>query len=150
MRVINKYRRDEQPNKVLVIDDDQNFRIYLKKVLEKDNWSVDEAENGEIALEQIAKDKPGLILLDLMMPVMDGFEFLEQLRKTDHWGEIPIIVVTSKSLTKDDQERLNNRVIQILHKGQYKAQELRESVKHALSRYLAPNKKTSDKNDSEK
>lgn len=145
MNMINKYKRDEQPNKVLVVDDDEDVRLYLRKILEKDHWIVEEAENGKIALDKVGQDKPGVVLLDLMMPVMDGFEFLEKLRKTDHWGDIPIIVVTSKSLTKEDHDRLNNRVIQILHKGEYEAEELRESVKHALSRYLKPNKKIAKK-----
>ena len=107
--------RPEMP--VLVVEDDVASREMLVRVLRKEGFAVAEAENGSAALERIAEQKPELILLDLMMPVMDGFEFLNILGAEPQLAHIPIIVVTAKDLTPADREILNGSVAEVFEKG---------------------------------
>ncbi len=124
LNVVKKYK-EEQPNfPVLIVEDDLNQREILNKTLKSDNWEVLEAENGLIALDKIGEKKPGLIILDLMMPEMDGFTFITELRKNKDLLSIPIIVVTAKDITIEDRARLNGYVNQILHKGGFTQEEL--------------------------
>ncbi len=87
-----------------------------------------EAENGRVALERMAKNRPDVILLDLMMPEMDGFEFLDQVRAHDSWRSIPIIVITAKDLTEQDRRRLNGYVEAVLEKSAYNPEALLREV----------------------
>jgi hypothetical protein len=73
--------------------------------------------NGRVALARVAEKPPSLILLDLMMPVMDGFEFVIELRKVEAWRGIPIVVVTAKDITDDDRRRLNGDVVGLIQKS---------------------------------
>ena len=101
----------------------------LRRGLEKAGWRVVEAENGRRALEELASMAPRLILLDLMMPEMDGFEFLDEFRKNADWREIPVLVVTAKELTADDRARLDGGVARILQKGSLSRQQLLDEVR---------------------
>ena len=92
--------------RVLVVEDDAPTRKMMKAILENEKWSVDEAENGLVGLECVASAIPDVILLDLMMPVMDGFDFLSEIRANENWRGIPIIVVTAKTLTAKDRRQL--------------------------------------------
>src|SRR6185295_13363180 len=85
-------------------------------VLERAGFAVVEAETGRVALDRVREQPPGLILLDLMMPEMDGFEFLAELRRQTGGRGIPVVVVTAKDLTPADHERLNGQVQRILQK----------------------------------
>jgi CheY-like chemotaxis protein len=109
--------RAETPH-VLVVDDDASARKRLRRALEKANCTVSEAENGRAALEALAARAPDVILLDLVMPEMDGFEFVDAVRKQPRWSAIPIIVLTAKDLTADDRGRLQGAVERVLHKGE--------------------------------
>ena len=102
---------------ILVVDDDEGTRRLLRSTLEKSGWRVREAENGRVALEQVNKKKPALVLLDLLMPEMDGFEFLEGLRGDGEGHGPPVIVITAKVLTKKDRKRLNGSVETIVQKS---------------------------------
>jgi signal transduction histidine kinase/DNA-binding response OmpR family regulator len=102
---------------VLVVEDDSDSREMLVRVLRKEGYSVTEAENGSVALERIAEQRPELILLDLMMPVMDGFEFLSILATQPQLAGIPVIVVTAKDLTPADRAVLNGSVQDVIQKG---------------------------------
>ena len=101
---------------VLVIDDDQDTRDRLRGFLKKDGWAVIEAENGQIGLDCVVATRPEVILLDLTMPVMDGFTFLQRLRDRPDCHDIPVVVLTARDLTRDDRLRLGG-ANQILHKG---------------------------------
>ena len=92
-------------------------RDRLVQMLEQERWQVSEADNGRVALDRVAERRPSLILLDLMMPVMDGFEFVMELRKVEAWREIPIIVVTARDLSEEDRRRLNGEVVGLIQKG---------------------------------
>jgi signal transduction histidine kinase/CheY-like chemotaxis protein len=102
---------------VLVVEDDPASRDMLTRLLQKEGLRVMEAENGSVALEQLATQIPSLILLDLMMPVMDGFEFLSVIAQEPQLASIPVVVVTAKDLTPEDRERLNGSVEAVFQKG---------------------------------
>ena len=110
-------------------------------MLKKQGWAVVEAENGRVALGCVAEQRPGLILLDLMMPEMDGFEFLAELRETEAWRSIPVIVITAKNITLEDQLRLNGYVEKILQKGAYTHKQLLAEVRNLVAACVRQNAK---------
>ena len=115
--VLRKYGplRDESP--ILVVEDDATTRELLCANLAKAGWAVQTAENGRVALHRAAQTRPCLVLLDLMMPEMDGFCFVEEFRRLPAVKDVPIIVLTAKDLTTDDWKRLNGHVESIMAKG---------------------------------
>jgi CheY-like chemotaxis protein len=120
--------------RVLLVDDDNIGRREVRLALEKDGWSVAEAENGKIALEEMAEAQPDAIILDLMMPEMDGFEFVDALRRRSDWQDIPVLVITAKDLTDDDRRRLNGGVEHILQK--HGGAEMLRDVRSILGKLL--------------
>ena len=127
---LEKYRRDLP---VLIVDDDVEVRQLLRRMLEPEGYPVVEAENGRVALERLREVSPSVILLDLMMPEMDGFDFVAELRRHEVWREIPIIVVTARDLSFDDRERLNGYVQKILQKGAHGRDELLAEVRELVA-----------------
>jgi len=115
--VLRKYSRLSH-DPILVVDDDPNTRDLLRSILTKDGWSVQTAENGRVALEKVESTPPGLVLLDLMMPEMDGFAFIEEFQKLPWAGDVPLVVLTAKDLTEEDRRRLNGHVKKIMAKGE--------------------------------
>jgi CheY-like chemotaxis protein len=126
LAVLGRYRRDRS---VLVAEDDAVLRELLRRLLEREGYTVAEAGDGQAALERVRERVPGVILLDLMMPVMDGFEFLTELRREEAWRAIPVIVVTAKDLSAEDHERLTGSVARILQKGAYSREALLAEVR---------------------
>jgi signal transduction histidine kinase/CheY-like chemotaxis protein len=112
-----RYYTPGEPCSVLLVEDDEPTREVMARTLEKSEWQVSEAGNGREALDRLAQKKPQLILLDLMMPVMDGFDFLLEMRANPEWQDIPVIVLTAKDLTDEDRRILSGRVEQIVEKG---------------------------------
>jgi CheY-like chemotaxis protein len=133
LKVLKKYKPDERKTPVLVLEDDPATRDMMTRLLTKEGWSVTEAENGVVGLQQLAKQLPELILLDLMMPEMDGFAFVNELRKNAAWRNIPIIVVTAKDLTVEDRLRLNGYVERIIQKGAYSRDQLLGEVRDLVA-----------------
>jgi signal transduction histidine kinase/DNA-binding response OmpR family regulator len=131
--VLQKYECVGPPCPVLIVEDDEGMRSMFRRRLEKEKWTVIEAENGRTALAQMRKTQPELIVLDLMMPEMDGFQFLEELRQHEVWRSIPIIVVTAKELTLEDRQRLNGSVEKIFQKGTYTRDELIGEVRDLIT-----------------
>ncbi len=101
---------------MLLVDDDADARDRLRRSLARDGWTVHEAENGAIALERLDEERPSLILLDLMMPVMDGFAFLSRLRARPD-GDVPVVVLTAKDITPEERERLGRDTERVIVKG---------------------------------
>jgi CheY-like chemotaxis protein len=116
----------------LVVDDDADAREVVERMLRADGWEVRGASNGQHALELLRQKPASVILLDLMMPVMDGFAFLEELRKHDEWRSLTVIVVTAKDLTEADRNSLNGAVANILYKKGYSRDELLGEVGRQL------------------
>src|SRR5262245_44414243 len=115
--VVRRYRRAPGRDSVLVVEDDAATRSLLRRLLEGEGWAVVEAENGRRGLEVFARARPALILLDLMMPEMDGFQFVAELKRTPEGRAVPIVVLTAKDVTADERLRLTGSVEVILQKG---------------------------------
>ena len=103
--------------RVLLVDDDEVVRRNVRQTLVPIGWKVTEAENGQVAVEALAAARPDVIILDLMMPKMDGFELLDKLRERRDWQEIPVVVITAKDLTDEDRDRLNGGIERIIQKS---------------------------------
>jgi CheY-like chemotaxis protein len=129
--ILKKYRSQTSPYRVLLVEDDDETRELMRRTLEREGWVVAEAQNGRMALDEVTKHRPVLILLDLLMPEMDGFEFVAKLRQNESWRSIPIVVITAKDLTIEDRRLLNSSVTRILQKGAYNRDELLTQL-HAL------------------
>jgi signal transduction histidine kinase/CheY-like chemotaxis protein len=129
---LRRFRRGRANRPVLVVEDDPATRDVVRRSLEKDGWIVSEAENGRVALASLAQAVPDLIVLDLMMPEMDGFQFVSELRRTEAGRRIPVVVVTAKEITAEDRERLNGQVRRIFHKGSFSREELTAEIRRAL------------------
>ncbi len=114
--LLAKLRSATRPRSVLVVEDDENTRSVLRHLLELEGWTVREAVNGRDGLDRLAEETPGLILLDLMMPEMDGFEFVTKLHSARAWRSIPVVVVTAKDITEEDLLRLRGYTQRVLRK----------------------------------
>ncbi|HKT08455.1 MAG TPA: response regulator [Gemmatimonadaceae bacterium] len=130
-QVISRYRRDGAGD-VLVVEDDAPTRELLRRQMESEGWQVSEAENGRAALRALERQRPSLILLDLMMPVMDGCQFAAELRKHDEWNDIPVVVITAKDLTAEDRRALNGDVQGVLQKGAFGREDLLREIRHLV------------------
>ncbi len=137
-RILKKYTCANPPCSVLVVDDDDAARARTRIILEKEGWKVTEARDGRVAMECMESERPVLILLDLVMPEMDGFEFADRVRRHPEWRSIPIVVVTSQELSGADRRRLNGYVETILQKAGDSPEALLNQVRDLLGDYGAP------------
>ncbi len=126
--VLEKHREGQSTGPVLVVEDDAATREIIRRTLEKAGYKVYEAENGRVGLQRLAQVKPKIIILDLMMPEKDGFEFIEDLRKNESFRGIVTIVVTAKDLTDEDRLRLNGYVQKVLQKGSFSLDRLAQEI----------------------
>jgi PAS domain S-box-containing protein len=102
---------------VLVVEDDPNARDLVVRMLTSRGWRVDQAEHGLAALERLEVSPPDVLLVDLMMPVMDGFELVAAVRADERWRDLPVIVLTAKEITEEDAARLEGSVQKLVRKG---------------------------------
>jgi len=116
---------------VLLVEDDLTNRQLLARLLRKQGMAVVEAGDGRSALERVSEATPSLIILDLMLPVMDGITFVQQLRKNPTHHAIPIVVLTAKDLTAEDRERLGDSVRKVLQKGSCKREDVLGEINRA-------------------
>jgi signal transduction histidine kinase/CheY-like chemotaxis protein/HAMP domain-containing protein/putative methionine-R-sulfoxide reductase with GAF domain len=124
VEILSPHRRATESSTVLVVDDDEEQRGLVRELLGAKGWTVREAANGRLALDALAKGVPDIVLLDLMMPEMDGFEVVAALQANPAWRDIPVVVVTALDLSAEDRRRLNGGVEQILSKSAYAPGEL--------------------------
>lgn len=113
---------------ILVIEDDGPTREMMQRMLEQAGYRVISAENGRVGLQRAAEQRPALILLDLMMPELDGFGFLQELRGHTDFATIPVVVVTAMDLSSDERRQLSGTVQQVLQKGAYRRETLLNEV----------------------
>lgn len=143
--LLDKYRRDRDGvasnnsiGQILIVEDDFATREIVRRILEKHGWAVATANSGSAALQQLEVARPHLILLDLMLPEMDGFELIGELRKSESGKAIPIVVITGKELTEIESQQLEGSVDRVLQKGVYSCdtllREVRELVNASLDR----------------
>ena len=108
----------------------------VREWLNGQQWIVQEAANGREALASLQAAKPDLILLDLMMPEMDGFAVVAALHKEEDWRGIPVIVITSLDLDAKDRERLNSGVQSVLVKDTFQPADLIDRIRRLVQRTL--------------
>ena len=138
--LLRKYRRDKEnvennnlTCQILIVEDDVTTRGILRRILEKQGWTVTEADSGRAALDRLDVSRPNLILLDLMLPEMDGFELIGELRKSYSGDPIPIVVITGKDLTPAESQQLNGCVDRVLKKGVYSCDTLLRDVRSIVN-----------------
>ncbi len=134
--VLAKFRPISDSEFILVVEDDPGIREMLCRQLKKENWQVIEAQNGKEALIKLKKYTPKLILSDLMMPEMDGFELVHHLKQHEQWRDIPVIVLTAKSITAEERQQLNGEVSKIFEKGSYQRSILFDEVSRLLDQAM--------------
>ncbi|HEC84706.1 MAG TPA: response regulator, partial [Thioploca sp.] len=138
---LEKYQiGDDSTDLVMLVDDDETLREGLSFFIKTQGWRVFQAENGQVALEHLDHKKPSLILLDLNMPVMDGFEFLTHLQDNEKWRSTPVIVLTAKNLTAQEQAHLNQQVETIFQKDADNQDKLISSIHKQISEAQAAQK----------
>ncbi len=126
---------DRSPKRVLIVDDDPDVVDLLHQLLDGGAYEIEAAENGQLALEAISRQQPDIILLDLLMPRLDGFAFIEQLRKQDKLRKIPIIVLTAKTLSAGEQDLLEQGISSVFQKQQLDNEALVQEIHSALQVY---------------
>jgi signal transduction histidine kinase/DNA-binding response OmpR family regulator len=140
--VLTKYLNGTKKNLVLIVEDDVTTQEMMELMLTKEGLMVSTASNGREGLEQMVKQQPDLILLDLMMPEMDGFEFVTRLRKNPQWYKIPVVVLTAKDITSEDRIKLRHQVQNVFQKSVYDKNklllEIHELLKQATESTAVP------------
>jgi signal transduction histidine kinase/CheY-like chemotaxis protein len=131
-RMIERFRASSRPTQILIVEDDELQRERVRTWLEGQQWIVQEAANGRQALVQLQAAKPDLILLDLMMPEMDGFSVVAALQSERDWRDIPVIVITSLDLDAKDRERLSCGVQSVLVKEMFQPADLIDRIRQLL------------------
>jgi signal transduction histidine kinase/DNA-binding response OmpR family regulator len=128
VEILSRHRSADGPSEVLVVEDDEEHRQLVRAILGAQGWVVREAANGRLALDALAAKLPDILLLDLMMPEMDGFELVAALQANPAWRDIPVVVVTALDLTAEDHRRLNGGVERVLSKNSFAPAELMARV----------------------
>jgi GAF domain-containing protein/DNA-binding LacI/PurR family transcriptional regulator/DNA-binding response OmpR family regulator len=128
-------QREEGEVEVLVIDDQADDILLIRRLLEAQHrYRVTGADGGQAGIDLVHKRKPDIVILDLMMPEVDGFAVLEELKREPDTRNIPVVVITAKELTEEEHQQLNGQVEVLLRKGLFTEQELLEDLGKALSR----------------
>jgi adenylate cyclase len=136
--VLDRFKNRAVSSTVLIVEDDVSTRELLRRLLVGEGWKVNVAANGREGLDRANVEAPNLILLDLMMPEMDGFEFMAQLRKKPEFTSIPVIVITGADLSPADHQRLNGGVQHILQKATSSQDEFLRQIRALVGRYVTP------------
>jgi signal transduction histidine kinase/DNA-binding response OmpR family regulator/HAMP domain-containing protein len=146
---IEKEKIKENP-RILIVEDNEETVVQIKIILENEGYLVDIANSGQAALDYIKHTIPDGIILDLMMPEIDGFEVLENIRSTSRTADIPVLILTAKDLTAEDFKKLSaNNIQQLLYKGAVDKDELIFTIKLMLKNGLKDEQKSESKEQKE-
>ena len=137
-QILETYGCVNPPCPILLVEGDATTRRMMRSMLEEAGWDVKEADDRQTALERVAANRPALILLDLTMPKMDGFEFAAELHRHAEWRSIPIVVLTAQALTVEELFRLQGNIYTILDTGGYSRHELMQQVRDMLAGWAVP------------
>jgi signal transduction histidine kinase/CheY-like chemotaxis protein len=132
IRVVNNCVRKEGIKSILVVDDDADARRLMRMILENDGYNVIEAENGDLGLIRMAETKPILIIMDMVMPGMDGYQFLDLLQKTEVGRSMPVLVMTAMDQIDLKTSQIKNRVQGVVHKGAYSIDTILKEVRRII------------------
>lgn len=142
IQILMKYRANKgktghlPPGDVLVVDDDEDIREMLVRTLDKSGWSIKIAKNGHEALDRLQESIPHLILLDLMMPEMDGFQLIAEIQKVSAWQRIPVVVLTAKDLSAEERQILSRHVQKIIEKESYSGADLVHNIRNLIVAHI--------------
>ncbi len=130
--LLQKFRSVTPPTRILLVEDEADQRERVRSWFDGQQWMITEADNGREALKRLDGSKPDVILLDLMMPEMDGFQFVAELQQNAEWRDIPVVVITARDLSAADHERLNSSVQSVLIKESFTPTDLIARVRRLL------------------
>jgi len=128
-KLLKRHSTNQPGGSVLVIDDDRAARTIMRRLLANEGLHVIEADGGQAGIDRLSQKIPDLIVLDLVMPDMDGFEVLDRLRVSPEWGQIPVVVVTAKELSVEERTMLTGSVGRVLRKTFVGCEELVPAVR---------------------
>ena len=120
-------------HEILVVDDDPNALFLLSSFLEKEGFKVRKAMNGPEAMDAMRESAPDLVVLDLLMPGMSGFELMEYMRQQKPLRQVPIVVLTAKEITDEDKRRLTGQVRQYMQKASYSIHDLLHEIRRVVA-----------------
>ena len=132
--LLRQFKSPAGPTRVLIVEDDDTQRERIRLWLEPQQWLVTEAENGKAALDRLNEAVPDVIVLDLMMPEMDGFQLVAALQQHAVWRHIPVVVVTALDLSAEDRARLNSGIEAVLLKETFKPADLIEGLRRLVAK----------------
>ncbi len=133
LATLRRFRGANERRPVLVVEDDDVTRELVRHALEDEGWIVAEARNGKEALESLEQSVPALVVLDLVMPEVDGFEFVARLRASERTRRVPIVVLTARELTSTEHGRLDGHVRRVFRKGSFSREELTTELRRLLA-----------------
>ena len=134
--VLAKLRAGRANNPIMVVEDDAPTREVIVRLLERENWPIIEAENGRRALDLMQTQAPSLVVLDLLMPELDGFGVLRAMRVNPDWRDIPVVVLTSIDLTNEIRALLQQQANHVFQKGTYSKEELLTEIRTSVEAFI--------------
>ncbi|MFC4269967.1 response regulator [Sneathiella chungangensis] len=137
LTLLERYKLNGSGGNVLIVEDDGATRQLMRRIFVSEGWRVREAVNGRTGLELVRNAIPDLILLDLIMPEMDGFEFVDAIKSIPEARGVPVVVITGADLSDEDRRRLNGGVKQIIQKSADGTPSFLDEVRRYVGRHLA-------------
>ena len=134
--ILDKLCAERKETSILVVEDDPPTRLMVSRLIEREGWLAVPAENGRRALELLKTFTPSVVLLDLLMPEVDGFSVLREMRGNPQWRGIPVVVLTSLDLTGEVRKLLQQQAERVLQKGRYTKEELLKEVRDAVAEFV--------------
>ncbi len=122
------------PKKILVIEDDKFLRELISQKLLKEGYEISEAIDGEEGLKKVKEEKPDLVLLDLILPGIDGFEVLSEMKDDPILAQIPVIILSNLGQKEDVEKGLRLGAVDYLIKAHFTPGEIVEKINNALKK----------------
>jgi signal transduction histidine kinase/DNA-binding response OmpR family regulator len=133
--ILDRLCTERKETTIMVVEDDQPTRVMIARLIEREGWLAMQAENGRRALDLLKTFTPSVVLLDLLMPEVDGFTVLREMRANPAWRRIPVVVLTSLDLTGEVRRLLHQQAERVLQKGRYTSEELLKEVRAAVTEF---------------
>ncbi len=134
--ILDRLCAERKETSILVVEDDPPTRLMVCRLVEREGWLAVPAENGRRALDLLKTFTPSVVLLDLLMPEVDGFSVLREMRANPQWRDIPVVVLTSLDLTGEVRRLLQQQAERVLQKGRYTREELLKEVRDAVAEFV--------------
>jgi len=136
LAILGRHSVPRKETSILVVEDDASTREMIVRLVEREGWMAVPAADGRQAMELLGTFTPSLVLLDLLMPEVDGFSVLREMRASETWRDIPVVVVTSLDLTGEVRRLLQQQAERVLQKGRYTTSELLDEVRNSVNEFI--------------